>query len=128
MGIADIKFTVTRLLRQRLMANAELAAMIGERIFPIVAPIDTEGDFIVYRRDTYTKDRTQMGIYSQTVGVFVTAFSDDYDRSVDMIVLVNEILEGEYDGMTVHLEDADEDIDDAASGVKYKQEILFTIN
>lgn len=124
MGVADLKFRATQIIRQKLIDNAQLAEMMGIKVFPIVAPIETEGDFIIYKRDTYKKDRTKMGIYSQSVGVFVTAISDDYDRSVDMIVLVNDILEGEHDGLIIELEDANEDFEDG----KYLQEILFTIN
>ena len=130
MATVDPQFKVTRILRQRLIEDAELSALIADRVFPIVAPIDTEGDFIIYRRDTYKKERTQMGVSSQQVGVFITVISDNYDRSVDMIFLVHNILEGEYNGLTVELEDAYEDfeIKEETSTGKFKQEILFTIN
>ena len=129
MGIADSKFLATRTIRSLLLANADLVALIGDKIFPIAAPTNTDGDFILYKRDKYSKERTKMGICAEKCEVYLTAVSEDYDRSVDEIVLINNILEGKHNGLNIELLDANEDfIKESESDVgKYVQEILFSI-
>jgi len=128
MGIADSKFLATRIMRNLLLANADIVSLIGDQIFPVVAPKDTVGDFIIYKREKYSKEYTQMGICKESCEVYILMVSDDYDRSVDGIVLINNLLEGEHDGLTIKLIDSQEDYENSeAYGGKFIQEILFSI-
>lgn len=122
---AESKFKVTTKVRQALLDNAEISAMVGSKIFPVVAPKDTNGDFIIYQRDEYSKDYTKMGIDQQTCKVYVNAISDDYDRSQELAYQINECLEGKHAdlNMAVYLVDSTEDFEDN----KYIQVLLFEI-
>lgn len=111
---AKSKFRITNEIRAILLSNPKIVALIGNRIFPLVAPEGTTGDFIAYQRDEYSIDRTKMGIASQKCRVFINAVSEDYDRSQDLAVLIHETLEGIYTtpDMTIYLEDSTEDYED----------------
>lgn len=62
--IADSKFKITSIIRQMLIDDEILrnyisATVDGEveyKIYPIVAPEGTVGDFIVYYREQYSKN------------------------------------------------------------------------
>lgn len=122
---ADSKFKITTKVRAALLAMPEITAMIGNQIFPVVAPKDTKGDFIIYQRDEYSKDHTKMGISEQSCRVYVNAISDDYDRSQELAYQINESLEGVHTdlGMDVKLVDSTEDFEND----KYIQVLLFDI-
>ena len=46
----ESKLKVTTVIRQILLKNSELLALVGEKIFPLYAPEGTEGDFVLYAR------------------------------------------------------------------------------
>lgn len=122
---AESKFKITTKVRQALLANAEISAMVGSRIFPVVAPKNTKGDFIIYQRDEYSKDYTKQGIYQEACKVYVNAISEDYDRSQELAYQINEALEGFHQelNMDIKLIDSTEDFEDN----KYIQVLLFDI-
>lgn len=66
-----------------------------------------------------------MGISGQSCRVYVTAISDDYDRSQELAYQINESLEGIHPdlNMEVKLVDSTEDFEDN----KYIQVLLFDI-
>ena len=122
---AESKFKITTKVRAALLDKAEIADMIGNQVFPVVAPKDTNGDFIVYQRDEYSKEYTKMGISEQQCRVYVNAISEDYDRSQELAYQINEGLEGFHPDlkMDVRLIDSTEDFEDG----KYIQVLLFDI-
>ena len=122
---AESKFKITTKVRAALLAKPEITALIGDQIFPVVAPKDTKGDFLIYKRDEYSKDYTKMGISEQTCRVYVNAISEEYDRSQELAYQINEALEGKHPGlkMEVFLVDSTEDFEDN----KYIQVLLFEI-
>jgi hypothetical protein len=122
---AESKFKITTKIRDVLLAVPEITAIVGEKIYPIVAPDKTEGDFIVYQREKYSKKYTKMGIYEQLCLVNVIAVSGDYDNSQELAYRINEALEGIHPGlnMDIRLEDSIEYYGDS----KYVQELLFDI-
>lgn len=120
------KFKVTTEVRSILLDSPEIFALIGERMFPLFAPADTDGDFITYQRDGYKQERTQMRVSKQIPMVYLNAVSDDYDRSQELASLIYEALEGTFKNpdIEIHLEDSTEDYVDG----KYIQVLLFSIN
>lgn len=131
---AESKFKVTTKIRARLLATPTIMAMVdpndpndpnNKGVYPLVAPKDTKGDFIIYQRDEYSKAYTQMGIVGQSCKVFVNAVSDDYDRSQELAYQINETLEGRHVTlkMDVKLVDSTEEFADG----KYIQVLLFEI-
>ena len=100
----ESKLKVTTVIRQILLKNGDLSALIGEKIFPLYAPKGTEGDFILYVRDEYSTQYTAMGLFSQQCRVFINVVSDNYDR--------------------IRLKDSTEDYEDK----KFIQVLLFEIS
>lgn len=122
---ATSKFKVTTILRQVLIEDAEISALVGTQIFPIAAPSDTIGDFITYQRDEYSKDRTKNQVARHTCKVFISAISDSYGRSQHLAELIDKTLDGVHKdlGLSVYMEDSTEDLEDG----KYIQTLLFEI-
>lgn len=118
-------FKITTEIRSILLASGEITAVIEEKVFPIIAPENTAGDFIVYQRDGFKQEYTQMGIASQRPLVNVTAVSDNYDRSQDLASLIYDTLSGDFrdPDITIRLEDSTEDFIDN----KYIQILQFSI-
>lgn len=108
------------------MASEEIAQLIGDKVFPIVAPDGTKGDFIIYQRDGYKQEYTKMGVARQIPTVFVNAISDDYDRSLQLASLIDDTLSGRFSDpdVIIKLEDSTEDYADK----KYFQILQFSID
>ncbi|WP_042372641.1 hypothetical protein [Bacteroides neonati] len=119
------KLKITTEVRSILLNSPEIFELIGERVFPLVAPADTDGDFIVYQRDGYKIESTKMGRCIDKPMVYINTVSDDYDRSQDLASIVYELLEGDFESpnMRIRLEDSTEDYADG----KYIQVLLFSI-
>lgn len=122
---AESKFKITTKVRTALLAKTEISEMVGTQVFPVVAPKDTKGDFIIYQRDQYSKEYTKMGIYEETCRVYISAISETYRRSQELAYQINESLEGIHMdlNMDVKLIDSTEDFEDG----KYIQVLLFDI-
>lgn len=119
------KFKITTEIRSLLLADKDITDSIGEKVFPIVAPDKTDGDFIIYQRDGYKQEYTKMGVARQIPIVYVNAVSEDYDRSQDLASLIYDALEGSFSNpkMTIHLEDSTEGYSDG----KYFQVLQFSV-
>ncbi|WP_018109823.1 DUF3168 domain-containing protein [Bacteroides propionicifaciens] len=121
---AESKFKVTTRIRTALLKSPEISKNISG-VFPIVAPKNTVGDFIIYQRDQYSKEYTKMGIYKEQCRVYITAISESYDKSQELAYQINECLEGVHHdlNMSIKLIDSTEDFEDA----KYIQTLLFEV-
>lgn len=119
-------FGITTEIRGILLASASIKDVIGHKIYPIVAPDGTDGDFIVYRRDGYRQEYSKMGVARQIPIVYVSVISDNYDRSNKIASLIYSELEGSFKNptMAIHLEDSTEDYVDN----KYVQVLQFSIS
>lgn len=120
------KFSVSTELRNILLDDPELKKLIGSKVFPVIAPKGTEGDFILYQRDGFKQEYTKMGICRQVPIVFINAVSEDYDRSQQLAILIHEALEGVFTDpdMQIKMDDATEDYEDG----KYFQVLSFTVD
>lgn len=118
-------FKVTTEVRALLLASEDITAAIDEKVYPVIAPENTEGDFIVYQRDGYKQDYTKMGVADQIPLVNVTAVSESYDRSQELAVLIYDTLSGDFrdPDMRIQLEDSTEDFIDN----KFIQILQFSI-
>lgn len=125
MGRAGSKISITNRVRNILLSSSEVRGYVGEKIFPLIAPEGTDGDFILYQRDQYRIDRTKMGICRQEAKVFINIVSANYDRSQQIAEAVFNCLDGEFGNpvTVIHLEDSTEDYTDG----KYVQVLLFSI-
>lgn len=118
-------FKITTEMRTILLDSEKIKSLIDEKVFPIIAPESTDGDFIVYQRDGFKQDTTKFGVSCQTPFVNVTAVSGDYDRSQDLASLIYDALSGDFTNpdMYIQLEDSTEDFIDN----KYIQVLQFSI-
>ncbi|MBF0577738.1 DUF3168 domain-containing protein [Dysgonomonas sp. GY617] len=122
---ANSKFKITTEIRDILLGEPKITIIIGDQIFPVVAPKDTPGSFIIYRRDEYSISYNKMGIHEQSCKVYISAISDKYGISQELAYQINECLKGTFSNpqMTIRLLDSTEDFEDA----KYIQTLLFEI-
>ena len=118
------KFKIGTNIRQWLLASTSITEKVGDRIYPIVAPMDTTGTFIVYQRDEYSKEYTKYGVYSEVCKVYITVISESYDESQEIAELIDTELEGSRDGYQIKLIDSTEE----AVENKYIQVLLFKID
>lgn len=118
-------FKITTEVRAILLASDSIRDIVDEKIFPVITPENTEGDFIVYQRDGYKQGYTQMGVSNQKPIVNVTAVSENYDRSQNLASLIYDTLSGEFTDPDIYieLEDSTEDFIDN----KYIQVLQFSI-
>ena len=107
-------FKIATEIRAILLSSEDIKEAIGEKVFPIIAPENTVGDFIAYQRDSYKQDSTKFGIYQQVPIVNVVAISENYDRSQHLASLIYDTLSGDFADPDIHieLEDSTEDFID----------------
>ena len=78
-----------------LHSNTEIVAKLNDKIFPLIADINTTFPFIVYKRTgiipAYTKDRYSV---NDTVTVEIIIASDKYNDAVEIASLVRVALQG----------------------------------
>ena len=122
------KWFIGKDIREILLANDDLTDMVGQNIYPLIAPEKTDGDFILYRRDTYQKSWTKMGIVEDDCRITITAVADDYDDAMVLAALIDNTLTGYHsktDGIkfTANLVDSNEVFDDN----KYIETLIFEI-
>lgn len=75
-----------------LLSSAPLTKIISNKVYPLVAPLNTSFPYIVYLRTSnpqYSKDNT----YQDNVSIEVIAVSDNYDQSV----LIAEAIRNEIE-------------------------------
>ena len=128
----DSLFDATTLIRERLLADSRVKKLIGEKIYPVVAPSGTEGEHVIVYRKSYQKQRTKAtGVVSIECAVGVLIFGSDYDRSVDIAKAIDNALDTgdgamiEYGlgGESIELVGSIEDYVDS----KYYQELEYVI-
>ena len=125
MGRADKKFTIITEVVKILRSSEDLAAMIGTKIFPIIAPEGTPGDFVSYQRDGMDLEWSKMGPSLQRSYFYINVVSDDYDRSLKIADIISDALDGEWQNpdLCIRLTDYAEDYIDK----KYLQVLQFSI-
>ena len=124
------KFSVCTLIRERLLADEKIKELVGNKIFPIIAPENTQGNYIVYVRDEYSIDRTKTGIAFHNCIVFISCVSSSYDESQKIADAVFQCLDGKYKINTeqqninaIEMIDSTEDYD----GDVYIQTLSFSL-
>lgn len=118
-------FSATTEIRNLLIADDTLKSLVGGKIYPIVAPEQTEGDFIFYQRDGIKESETKQGTSDMTAIVDIGVISESYERSQQISMAIYKCLEGNYSGdiREIRLKDSTEDLVDK----KYIQILQFTI-
>ena len=107
-----------------LSSHSGVAAAVEDRIFPLVAPLNTCGDHISYYRDGVELTTSKMPGFAQfKVFFFVSIFSDDYMRSLTTSEEVFDALVGSHDGFKIEFHDLTESLIDQ----KFVQILKFSI-
>lgn len=123
------KWEVGNDIREMLLADTSIAEAVGQNIYPIVAPDNTYGDFILYKREKYAKTWTKMGVVEDDCQISITVVSDDYDNATSIASMIDNALTGQHfikDNtvrMNIDLIDSTEDFE----GNKYFEVLLFRI-
>lgn len=121
------KFKITSTLRKLMIQNNELNTLCNSNISPVVSSEDVEGNFIVLYRNKYSKEYAKGEIINENTQVFIAIVSENYDESIEIAILVNDIIEGkhidDYDDYDCRLIDSTEEYEEK----KYIQVLLFEI-
>jgi hypothetical protein len=113
MAAGDPKFRVMADVVRLLETNEALSAAVGARIFPLVAPLKTPGDHIIYQRDGVELQSSKMqGFAMFKVFFFISVFSDDYFRGLAISENVYKALVGSHDGFKIEFHDLTESLVD----------------
>lgn len=118
------KLTVGSYARTYLLTIPAIAAIVGSRIYPGIAPEGTAGTFVVYERDSYEVLNSKMGIYLQEANIAYEVISDTYDEGQTLAVLILENLQGRHNNLNFQVVDSAEYYTEK----KYRQVLLFKIN
>ena len=122
------KWFVGNDIRAILLADESVFEHVGNHIYPLVAAENTDGDFIVYSRQKYSKKTVQMGVYQDECEVAVVGVSDNYDNAIALASKIDNALTGKHTlasgiQVSILLADSTEVFDDN----KYIETLLFTI-
>lgn len=122
------KLSIAKDLRPLLISKPILTALVGQNIFPLYAPEETKGDFIIYQRTDGGSERNLMGISDEWCEVTFNAVSDSYERSVDIAEAVRSALQDiTVDGEDLILDHVAEDYIGVNNVIKYVQILVFAL-
>lgn len=114
-------------IRTILLKDEDIVAKVSTNIFPLIAPENTKGDFIIYNRDKYSKSMVKMGVYEDECEVAVIAVSENYDDAVSLASLIDNALSGKHlvndVKISIILSDSSETYDDG----KYIETLVFKV-
>ena len=115
MARSDKKFKAIKQVYSLLSESSAITELLGDKIYPMIAPPNTKGDFIVYRREGYKREDTKMGVALQRSIFSIACISDDYYRGLDIADVVYDVLEGDHAnvGLRIRLDDYAEDYVDS---------------
>ena len=104
-------------VRTILLEDEAIVARVGDNIYPIVAPENTIGEFIVYAREKYSKATVKEGVYQDECILILTAVSDNYDKAIELAALIDNAVTGKHvnpfgEKFTAVLADSSETFDD----------------
>lgn len=115
-------------IRAFLLNDEDIVKQVGENIFPLIAPETTDGDFIIYMRNRYSKSAVKMGVYQDECEVAVVGISDNYDSAIELASKIDNALSGQHTlengvKLQIILSDSTETFEDN----KYIETLVFNI-
>lgn len=122
------KWFVGNDIRDMLISNEDITAQVGNNIYPCIAPLNTEGDYIIYMRNKYAKSTVKQGVYMDECEVAVVGISDNYDNAIALASKIDNSLSGQHTlengvRLQITLVDSTETFDDD----KYIETLIFSI-
>lgn len=122
--LAEEKLTISAYARNYLLQNPDFVALVGNKVYPSVAPENTPSPYVIYERDAYATFDTKFGVYQEEAQVFFEVYSDDYDTGMEIIVKIHNILQGKHGGFRFDVINSAEYYKEK----KFRQAILFKIS
>lgn len=125
-AVSEHKIKIAQIIREILLNNSDVVDLIEDKIVPVIADDEIKGDFITYKRFSYSQDfQTKMGLTSEKCQILIEAISEDYNRALNIGYIVSNYLVGDWDDpcMRISIEDSDEDYKDK----KFYQIFLFNV-
>lgn len=122
------KWFIGNTIRDILIDDSLVFEQVGNHIYPLVAPENTKGDFIVYLRQKYGRESVKQGIYEDVCEVAVIAISEDYDKAIELASNIDSALSGRHNidsscKIDITLVDSTETFEDN----KYIETLVFSI-
>lgn len=78
-----------------LSGNQEIKKMVGNNIYPVVAPLNTKNPYIVFKRQISVQNDNKDSRYS-IVSIELNVYSNNYQQSIQLAELVKNTLEDIY--------------------------------
>ena len=118
-------------MKQILLSSDKIVELVGDYIYHCVTPEYRDENFFVYSRTEYKREFVKLDtvIQEDTATILLRAVSDDYDTSITMAELADEVLSGLHrneDGIVIkfRLIDSKEGFD----GFQYYQDLFFAVS
>lgn len=118
-------------MKQILLSSDEIVELVGDYIYHCVTPEYRDEHFFTYSRVGYKREFVKLDtvIQEDTATLLLRAVSDDYNTSLTMAELADEVLSGLHrndDGVVIkfRLIDSKEGHD----GFQYYQDLFFAVS
>ena len=122
------KLSIAKDLRPMLIANEELSALVGNKIFPLYATGDTTGDFILYQRTDGGSEQAIGAVVDEWCDVTFNVVSENYVRSVEIAEKLRSVLQDtKIDERPMIMSQAHEDYIGVGNVIKYVQIMVFSV-
>jgi hypothetical protein len=88
-------------IRNALVADADVAAIVGTRVFPVLAPASADVPFATYRRSGVQRSHTLQGPMGHpTVILTLDLYAETYEAVRELADRCREVLDGFGTGVT----------------------------
>ena len=118
-------------MKEILLSSDKIVELVGDYVYHCVTPEYRDENFFVYSRTEYKREFVKLDtvIQEDTAILLLRAVSDDYDTSLTMAELADEVLSGLHrndDGVVIkfRLIDSKEGHD----GLQYFQDLFFAVS
>ena len=118
-------------MKEILLSSDKIVELVGDYVYHCVTPEYRDENFFVYSRTEYKREFVKLDtvIQEDTAILLLRAVSDDYDTSLTMAELADEVLSGLHrndDGVVIkfRLVNSKEGHD----GFQYYQDLFFAVS
>lgn len=94
--MSNSKYKIGNFIAYLLLNNEDLTNIVSDNVYPIIAPDDATGDIITYQRRDSVNKYVQQAIYSKECDIYIAVISESYNRSIQILELIDDILEGNH--------------------------------
>lgn len=84
--------SATTRIYELLSSDEKLKTLVNDKIFPIAAPLETSGDFIVLARQEYKENRNNMLAHEEIATILLNVISTEYIKGLEILERVRRVL------------------------------------